>query len=88
MDINAVCGNCKRVYPVDEQYAGQTFTCETCGKPFTVPVPGVVQPAAPLGATRVAQSSLQYFPEEPSRDRLMAGRAHLTIGGSRARRCS
>ncbi|HUO10054.1 MAG TPA: hypothetical protein VM008_17240 [Phycisphaerae bacterium] len=78
MVINAVCGNCKRVYPVDEQYAGQTFTCETCGRPFTVPVPGVAEPVTPVGATRVPQSS-QYFPEEPSRDRLMAGRICIVL---------
>jgi len=77
MVINAVCQNCKRVYPVDEQYAGQTFSCETCGQPFTVPIPGVVQPV-----TRVPVSPNYATPHDPTeitRDRKMAARICIAL---------
>ena len=77
MVINAVCPHCKRVYPVDEQYAGQTFTCETCGNPFTVPVPGVVQPAASVPAASAADE----YPREISRNRRLSGRVCFVLSG-------
>jgi hypothetical protein len=79
MVINAVCPHCKRVYPVDEQYAGQTFTCETCGNPFTVPVPGVVQPVRPVPAILTNQNFAA--PAEISRSRRLAARISFVLCG-------
>ncbi|MGN6368497.1 MAG: hypothetical protein ACTHN5_09570 [Phycisphaerae bacterium] len=78
MVINAVCPHCKRVYPVDEQYAGQTFSCETCGNPFTVPTPGVVQPVAAVPAI-----APDYFPggAEISRNRKRASVILFVLSG-------
>jgi hypothetical protein len=77
MVINAVCQNCKRVYPLDEQYAGQTFSCETCGQPFTVPTPGVVQPIPKIPATPDYTTTL--YANEISRDRKMASRICIAL---------
>ena len=76
MVINAVCPHCKRVYPVDEQYAGQTFSCETCGNPFTVPVPGVVPSVATISANENFAA-----PGEISRNRRFAARICFVLCG-------
>ena len=81
MVINAVCPHCKRVYPVDEQYAGQTFSCETCGNPFTVPAPGVVQPVAAVPAMGVSRPTIEYGATEISRERRLAARICFVLAG-------
>jgi hypothetical protein len=80
MVINAVCPHCKRVYPVDEQYAGQTFSCETCGNPFTVPVPGVVQPVRTVAAVPSMEDS-GALPGEISRNRRLSARICFVLCG-------
>jgi hypothetical protein len=79
MVINAVCPHCKRVYPVDEQYAGQTFTCETCGNPFTVPTPGAAQPVSNVPAVPADENFAA--PGEISRNRRFSAVISFVMSG-------
>ena len=79
MVINAVCPHCKRVYPVDEQYAGQTFSCETCGNPFTVPIPGAAQPVSNVPAVPANENFAA--PGELSRNRRFSAVICFVMGG-------
>ena len=45
MPIPFTCPHCGTQTNVDEQYAGQTGPCASCGQPITVPLPGGVPPS-------------------------------------------
>ena len=45
MPIPFTCPHCGTQTTVDDQYAGQSGPCASCGKPITVPLPGGVSPA-------------------------------------------
>jgi len=45
MPIPFTCPHCGMQTNVDDQYAGQSGPCASCGRPITVPLPGGVPPA-------------------------------------------
>ena len=45
MPIPFTCPHCGTQTNVDDQYAGQSGPCASCGQPITVPLPGGVSPA-------------------------------------------
>lgn len=45
MPIPFTCPHCGTQTNVDDQYAGQSGPCASCGQPITVPLPGGVPPA-------------------------------------------
>jgi prepilin-type processing-associated H-X9-DG protein len=52
--IHFICPHCAAATDVDEKYSGQVGPCAHCGKPITIPTPGVFVPAPSSGVgTRV-----------------------------------